>query len=327
MNSILQISRPPSPGDYTFDQPTTFELLRPNEPVPEGLEILNFTLASMPPRNRAIWYIYTRNLLQKGGNFTHFAKKDFPLFASILAKKPHNIGHWLFHEMSKFAFSSQQTSQIPFPSLVSVILFHEKIWYLPANEQPVKPQEFGRHILNLMGINPEGRSDQSRAPPRPRATRSKGTFSRAQEAQSAPPPQTSPPADFDARIKEIVNQAISELIDKIEAAVGQMVSEVTQGHNNLVDTQEGFRVEQEAMKTQLLDQSATMLALMVTVMTLGDKMDKMLHNQSMAASTSAPAFEPPIPVTQPSVIQPKPSSVDPPLVADDKGGEDKENQS
>ena len=320
LNSILQIPHPPSPSDYRFDQPTTFALLRPNEPVPEGLEILNFTPASMPPRNRAIWYIYTRNLLQKGGNFTHFAKKDFPLFASILAKKPHNVGHWLFHEMSRFAFSSRQTSQIPFPSLVSVILFHEKIWYLPANEQPIKPQEFGRHIMNLMGLNPEEKSDQSRAPPRPRATRSRGTYSRAQEAQSAPPPQTSLPADFDSRIKDIVNQAISDLTDKIEAAVGQMVSEVTQGHNNLVDTQEGFRVEQEVMKTQLIDHSTTMSALMVTVMTLSAKMDQMLHNQTMAASTSGTPSAHPIPVTQPSIVQPEPSHDDPPLFADDKGG-------
>ena len=50
-------------------------------------------------------------------------------------------------------------------------------------------------------------SSQSRAPSRSRASHARD--SQAQEAQSAPPPQTSLPSDFESRVKGIVDVAIA----------------------------------------------------------------------------------------------------------------------
>ena len=93
----------------------------------EPLGSLSFPLVAMPYMYRAIQYIYSRNLMLKGKNFTHFAKWDYSLFASLIDKVPHNIGQWVYNEMKRFRFKSKKTSSIPFPNLVSLLLFTENI--------------------------------------------------------------------------------------------------------------------------------------------------------------------------------------------------------
>ncbi|KAI9125907.1 hypothetical protein K1719_003325 [Acacia pycnantha] len=317
LNSLLQIQNPPPVASLNYTDRQIFSLLKPDEPIPGALEILNFTPVSTPPKQRAAWYIYTRNLIQKGENFTHFAKKDFPIFASIIDQVPHNIGHWILREMARFRFSGRKSSQIPFASLISVIMFNGKIWYLPANKQPENPQKFGKHILNLMRINFDEGSDQSRAPPQSRPTRSRATQSR------------------------------------IESEVKQFKEDVNKGFDEMVDAQEDLTLEHEALKEnvqglsdQIGDQSVSISTLLVYMASLSDKMDKILQHQSMSASglgastyagpssTISPiiseptstsiAPEPSIPAatTSDPTIPPYSTPTDPPLFVDDKGGEE-----
>ena len=79
LNTILKIDNPPPVPTFSYSNQEIFETLRPNEPFLENQRhLLTFTLGSMSPKNRVLWYIYSRNFIQKGGNYTHFAQKDHP---------------------------------------------------------------------------------------------------------------------------------------------------------------------------------------------------------------------------------------------------------
>ena len=121
----------------------------------------------MPPLHWVIWHIYARNFVQKGGSYTHFTLKDYRFFTAFIKKHPLNIGQWLFKEIHYCKFVSRKHSYMPFASLVSLIMFYHKIWYVGPPEQMKEITPFGKTQLKLMKVKfgPEG-SDQSQAPQR-----------------------------------------------------------------------------------------------------------------------------------------------------------------
>ena len=233
LNSLLGISNPPPPAEIHYSNEDIYQLLMPDQPLPEPLGKLSLKPIEMSPTKRALWYIYSRNLVQKGKNFTHFTQKDYTLFASIIKKVPHNLGHWIFSEIKKYKLHSKPNSTIPFPNLVSLILFSEKIWYLEKGEKPTKVLEFDQHHLNMMKISFKEGLGKSKAPSHPQ-----GSPSRAQEAQSAPPPSIpSLPNDFESRIKTIIDQALSEMHIKFQESIDKVTSEIHQNHSILMKAQ------------------------------------------------------------------------------------------
>ena len=83
--------------------------------------IFKYSPGQMSETNRVIWYLYSRSMVNKGQSYTHFVLKDFQLFASLIAKKPRNLGRWIISKMQLF-LSSSRKSTIPFPNLVSQII-------------------------------------------------------------------------------------------------------------------------------------------------------------------------------------------------------------
>lgn len=86
------------------------------------------------------------------------------------------------------------------------------------------------------------------------------------------------PSDLDARIKAIVDEAIFELTDKIEDEVGKLVSEVTKGNSDMVDAQEELKEKVKNLSGHFEDQAASISTLFVTMVSLSDKMDKIMKN-------------------------------------------------
>ncbi|KAK4253566.1 hypothetical protein QN277_010222 [Acacia crassicarpa] len=225
INTLLGIIDPPSVPVITYTDAQIFQILRPNTPI----GALNFPLVSMPPLHRVLWYIYTRNLVQKGNNFTHFARKDHALFASIIDKVPHNIGEWVYSEMHKFKSASKPSTPIPFPNLVSLILFEAGIWHLESNEAPVKPLMFGQSHLNHMGITFKEGTGQSKA-----RSNSRVSYSQAPEAQSSligaavhSPPSRPPPSMVHSLIKGIVEKVVTETVRSLQDSLIAQQSEIT----------------------------------------------------------------------------------------------------
>ena len=123
LNSILNMNPFPV-ANFTYTNDEIWSILRPETPFPEDQsQLLSFTPTSMSTRNRILWYIFSRNFIQKGGNFTHFARRDYPIFAGLVNQVPFDLGHHIFHEMLRFKFPTRRLSHMPFPSFISIILF------------------------------------------------------------------------------------------------------------------------------------------------------------------------------------------------------------
>ena len=159
----------------------------------------------MSPLYRVIWHIYAQNFVQKGGSYTHFTQKDYRFFTAFIKKHPLNLGQWIYKEINLFKFASRKNSYMPFASLVSLILFYHKIWYVGPPDRIKEVTSFGKTQIKLMKLKfgPE-ESGQSQAPQRSQTYASQPV---TQEAHSAPPPI---PADFNQRIREIVDAALTK---------------------------------------------------------------------------------------------------------------------
>ncbi|KAK4283952.1 hypothetical protein QN277_000849 [Acacia crassicarpa] len=73
INKILKVVNPPPIPEFSYNNQEVFETLRPDKPFPPNQQLrLTFNPGSMSPENRVLWYVYSRNFIQKGGNFTHF---------------------------------------------------------------------------------------------------------------------------------------------------------------------------------------------------------------------------------------------------------------
>ena len=89
----------------------------------EGKKI-NVTPAAMKDEYRVLWYVYSRSLVQKGQSFTHFVRRDFERFASLIAMEQRDLGKWIMEEMITFLSTAKVRlrATIPYPSLISRIL-------------------------------------------------------------------------------------------------------------------------------------------------------------------------------------------------------------
>ena len=153
LNKILRIDNPLPIPEFSYNNQEVFETLRPGEPFPPDQQLrLTFRPSSMPPENRVLWYVYSRNFIPKGGNYTHFTQHDYRPFTAFVQKKPFNLGLWLLKGMTEFKFAKRQLSHIPYPSLISVILFYNKIWYVGTFDTLEYPPFFGKTQMNLMKI-------------------------------------------------------------------------------------------------------------------------------------------------------------------------------
>ena len=216
INSLLFIENPPSVPDIRYDKEKFFKTLVPHKTY-RG--VLKLSPNDMSPAYRALWYIYSRNLVQKSKNYTYFNSTDYGLFASLINKVPFNIGHWVYQEMKRFRFELGSSAPIPYPNLVSLLLYTNKIWYLDTtNEPPVKPQMFSQIHLNYMNITFQEGSGQSRAP-----SRSRASVSRPLEAESSPGPSQSqhapPPSGLSAEIKNIISKAMQETFGTLQTTL------------------------------------------------------------------------------------------------------------
>lgn len=102
-----------------------------------------------------VWYLYNRNLVNKGQSFTHFVLQDYQLLASIIAKEQMNLGKLVISKMSTFLSTSDVSKKntMPYPNMVSQILGFNNIWYLLDYDKVVFPKKFGKSHLLYMKVS------------------------------------------------------------------------------------------------------------------------------------------------------------------------------
>ena len=69
----------PLTDPHTLTPVEDFQRLRPNDLV----RPLNFKPINMPDSHGALFYIYTRTIINKSKNFTHFSQRDYYFNAPI----------------------------------------------------------------------------------------------------------------------------------------------------------------------------------------------------------------------------------------------------
>ncbi|KAK4284928.1 hypothetical protein QN277_001694 [Acacia crassicarpa] len=245
INNILGITDVPTTSVKPLSDDAIFSILKPGEPIGK----LNFKPASMCNTFRVIWFIYSRNMVQKGNNFTHFTSRDYNLFASIISQEPQNVGKWVLDEMNNFRFNSKMTSTIPFPNLVSFILFAHKVWYLIDEEKPMKPLMFGKDHVHRMQISFTESSGQSKT----KAAKKKTSSPKADEAQSsqvAGSPTTSghSPSFFGASLQSYMQDILKKAVD----TVLRSNASILRSNKSILEANEFFLTRMEAANDKLV---------------------------------------------------------------------------
>ena len=90
----------------------------------------------MPDRLRVLWYLYTRNFVEKGGNYSSFSSKDKINFMRLVKGHLIHVGSLILENMLRTAKAQNKATALPFPSLMSHILDIHQVWYLEPNEAP-----------------------------------------------------------------------------------------------------------------------------------------------------------------------------------------------
>ena len=319
INQILRVINPPPAITPTYSNEEVYSTLIPGKAIPDDQKHhLSFKPAEMSPINRVMWYIWSRNFVQKGGSFTHMSPKDYRFFTAFVRKHPLNIGQWIFKEMSLFRFVSRKTAYVPFPSLVSLILFYHKIWYVGPPDKMKYIPPFGKSQFNFMKITFEAEgSGQSRAPQRSQArasqrSQARASQSMAQEAQSA----LAPLFNTD-QVKQMIDAAIASLFLKLQFEFGRLGADIKMKLNDVVTGQAEMQSQLAQLKEQseqkqgeifdqLIDLDARQSVISVTAFEARDKIDKLIDHFNLGGSsytfgfTTAPSTSTPSPSAQPT---------------------------
>ena len=106
----------------------------------------------LPYKYRILHYLYSKNFVNKGKHYTTMSTEDKQILCCLIKKKPFHMGKRIIDTMLKAAFPRKKNSELPYPSLVSLILQKHKIWYLQDGEAPIWSLEFADGALHRMQI-------------------------------------------------------------------------------------------------------------------------------------------------------------------------------
>lgn len=202
--------------------PECFKILFPDK-VFDG-KPLKFKPSQMSQTYRILWYLYSRNIVNKGRCFTHFVLRDYQFLASIISKEPRNLGKLVISEMSAFISSSKAGNQntIPYPTLVSQILGYHDVWYLLEKEKKVFPKEFTSSTISFMKMTPSEATSKlkEKLPPDSKPSSSH----QPEEGQSSQAKPGSAPvfgpsfaqAAYQTQVQDAVQTAIQPVLQSLE---------------------------------------------------------------------------------------------------------------
>ena len=75
----------------------------------------------MSDTNRLLYYVYSRMMTHKGGNFNEFTLLDNPWFPRLLSQQPINPGQLISLELYRWMVNNKAGS-IPYPTIIAFLL-------------------------------------------------------------------------------------------------------------------------------------------------------------------------------------------------------------
>ena len=179
----------------------------------EALDMLYGTsgkkVSKMSDTNRLLYYVYSRIMTHKGGNFNEFANVDNPWFPRLLKQLPINPGQLICLELQRW-LTNNKSGHLPYPTVIAFLLEKHLIKATSAvKEENVKCKPVGATNVGKMGIR------YLRAP---KPTRS------GSQASSAS--GTSAPSASGAGDQEVDSHAGPSRVAKVPASVKAFAEEV-----------------------------------------------------------------------------------------------------
>lgn len=207
INEWLGIREPPADGFVDRSDDEVLAVLKPSG-NPKGL---HFKPSSMSEEKRVLWYIYTRCIVSKGNNFTCFYRRDFTLFASLVAKDTRNLGVMIMTELDTWMDNASGTGCLPFPHLVSLFLDCNKIWYLDRADGIFSVPEFGRTQLSKMGLTVATAHGEAVKVQRKR--RRPEPADEVQSSRGATQEPTPHPPSLEETVRQVVREELENLLN------------------------------------------------------------------------------------------------------------------
>ena len=78
-------------------------------------------VSGMSDFNRLLYYVYSRMMTHKGGNFNEFTLLDNPWFPRFLSQQPINPGQLISLELHRW-IENQKSGSLPYPTVIAFLL-------------------------------------------------------------------------------------------------------------------------------------------------------------------------------------------------------------
>ena len=109
-------------------------------------------VSKMSDSNRLLYYVYSRIMTHKGGNFNEFTLVDNPWFPRLLNQQPINPGQLICLELQRWLVNDK-SGHLPYPTIIAFLLEKHLIKATSAvEEENVKCRPVGATNIAKMGI-------------------------------------------------------------------------------------------------------------------------------------------------------------------------------
>ena len=109
-------------------------------------------VSKMSDSNRILYYVYSRMMTHKGGNFNEFTLLDNPWFPRFLSQQPINPGQLISLELQRW-LTNDKSGYLPYPTILAFLLEKKLIKATSdVEEENVKCASVGATNIGKMGI-------------------------------------------------------------------------------------------------------------------------------------------------------------------------------
>ena len=109
-------------------------------------------VSKMSDTYRVLYYVYSRIMTHKGGNFNEFANVDNPWFPRLLQQLPINPGQLICLELQRW-LTNNKSGHLPYPTVIAFLLEKHLIKATSTvDEENVKCKPVGATNVGKMGI-------------------------------------------------------------------------------------------------------------------------------------------------------------------------------
>ena len=172
---------------------------------------------------RLLYYIYSRIMTHKGGNYNEFTQLDNPWFPRLLSQQPINPGQLICLELQRW-LSNDKSGYLPYPTILAFLLEKKLIKATSdVEEENVKCAPVGATNISKMGIKylkpakPTRSRSQTSSGSQTSVPSSSGAGDQEVDSHAGPGRAARVPASVRAFAEEVKEELLFRLTDSLMA--------------------------------------------------------------------------------------------------------------